>query len=199
MAGSGLADVLFTPVQQRVLALLFGQPQRRYQTGELIRLASSGTGAVHRLLTRMAATELVTVERVGNQKYYQANADSPVFEELSGLLRKTVGLLDPLRSALAPLSTRMAAAFVYGSIAKGSESAGSDIDLMVIADDLDYAELFAALLDAEAALARTVNPNLMTGSEWWRKRNEPDSFAARIASQPMMFVIGDADDLSEPR
>lgn len=70
---------------------------------------------------------------------------------------------------------------------------------MVIADDLDYAELFAALLDAEAALARTVNPNLMTGSEWWRKRNEPDSFAARIASQPMMFVIGDADDLSEPR
>ena len=199
IADSGLADVLFTPVQQRVLALLFGQPQRRYQTGELIRLASSGTGAVHRLLTRLAATELVTVERVGNQKYYQANADSPVFEELAGLLRKTVGLLDPLRSALAPLRTRIVAAFVYGSIAAGSESAVSDIDLMVIADDLDYAELFAALLDAEAALARTVNPNLMTVSEWRRRRNEPDSFAARIASRPTMFVIGDADDFSESR
>ena len=198
-ADSALADVLFTPVRQRVLALLFGQPERDYQSGELIRLAHSGTGAVHRLLTRMAAAELVTVKMVGNQKYYRANADSPVFHELAGLVRKTVGLLDPLRNALEPLREHMVAAFVYGSIAKGTEGAGSDIDLMVIADDLDYAALFAALPVAEAALARTVNPNVMTGPEWRRKRTEPDSFAARIATQPMMFVVGDEDDLVKSR
>ena len=199
IADSAVADVLFSPVRQRVLALLFGQPQREYQTGELIRLARSGTGAVHRLLTRMAATGLVTVTKVGNQKYYRANADSPIFDELTALTQKTVGLLDPLRNALAPLRTRIVAAFVYGSIAKGTEHAGSDVDLMVIADGLDYAELFAALQAAEATLARTVNPNLMTRSDWQRKRDEPDSFAARIASRPTMFVVGDMDELSGAR
>ena len=199
VADSGLANVLFTPVQQRVLAFLFGQPQRRYQSGELIRLANSGTGAVHRLLTRLAATDLISVEKVGNQKYYQANADSPVFEELAGLVRKTIGLVGPLRIALAPLKERIVAAFVYGSIAKGKDRAGSDIDLMVIADDLDYAELFAALPGIEATLARTVNPNLMTCSEWRRKREEPDGFAARVASQPKLFVVGVEDVLAKSR
>ena len=192
---SGLADALFTPVRQRVLALLFGQPQRRFQSSELIRLANSGTGAVHRILTRLAAADLVSVERVGNQKHYQANADSPIFEELAGLVRKTVGLVGPLRIALDPLKERIVAAFVYGSIAKGTERAGSDIDLMVIADDIDYAELFSALPGVESTLARTVNPNLMTCSEWQSKRDEPDSFAARVASQPVLFVMGDEKDV----
>lgn len=193
---SGIADVLFTPVQQRVLALLFGQPDRKYQSGELIRLAGSGTGAVHRLLTRMADTGLLTVEKVGNQKYYRANADSPVFEELAGLVRKTVGLLAPLQAALEPLEERIVAAFVYGSVAKGVEHADSDVDLMVIADDLHYADLFAALPGVEATLARPINPNLMTRAEWQRKRGEPDSFANRIASQPKLFVIGRENDLA---
>jgi predicted nucleotidyltransferase len=194
-ATTGLAEVLFTPVQQRVLGLLFGQPERRFQSAELIRLAGSGTGAAHRLLTRLAATGLVTTERVGNQKHYQANADSPVFAELAGLIRKTVGLVVPLQAALAPLSRKIAAAFVYGSIAKGTDTAASDIDLMVIADKLDYGEVFTALKDAEAALARPVNPNLMKRAEWRRKRAEADSFAARIAAQPRLFVLGSDDEL----
>ena len=196
---SQLANALFTPVQQRILAFLFGQPQRRYQSSELIRLVNSGTGAVHRILTRLAAADLVTVEKVGNQKHYQANANSPVFEELAGLVRKTLGLVGPLKIALDPIRERIVAAFVYGSIAKGTERAGSDIDLMVIADDIDYADLFTALPGVETTLARTINPNLMTCSEWRRKRNEPDSFADRVASQPMLFVIGDEDVLAESR
>jgi predicted transcriptional regulator len=87
---TGVARALFTPVQQRVLGLLFGQPERRYQGNELIRLAGSGTGAVHRLVTRLAAAGMVTVERVGNQKHYRANADSPIYAELRGLVAKTV-------------------------------------------------------------------------------------------------------------
>lgn len=193
---SGIADVLFTPVQQRALALLFGQPDRRYQSGELIRLAGSGTGAVHRLLKRMADAGLVTVDKVGNQKYYQANAKSPVFQELAGLVRKTVGLLAPLQAALEALQGGITAAFVYGSVAKGTEGAGSDIDLMVIGDGLDYAALFAVLPGVESRLARPINPNLMSRAEWRRKRGESDSFAARIASQPKLFVIGSEDDLA---
>jgi len=199
-ASTGLAEVLFTPVQQRVLGLLFGQPQRRFQSAELIRLTGAGTGAAHRLLTRLAEVGLVTTERLGNQKHYQANADSPVFAELAGLVRKTVGLAVPLQAALAPLADKIAAAFVYGSIAKGTDRADSDIDLMVIAKDgkngLEYGTLFTALQEAEASLARPVNPNLMSSAEWKRKRAQPDSFAARIATQPRMFVLGSDDELS---
>lgn len=194
-APSSVADVLFSPGQQRVLALLFGQPKRRYQSAEIIRLADSGTGSVHRLLKRMAAAGMVTVDKVGNQKHYQANPASPVFDELTSLVRKTVGLRAPLQAALAPFEARIATAFVYGSIAKGTENAGSDIDLMVIADELDYSELFGAMPDAEALLARPVNPNLMTRAEWQGKRAVSDSFAARIASQPKLFIIGDENDL----
>ena len=190
----GLAGALFTPVQQVVLGLLFGQPDRRFQSGELIRLADSGTGAVHRVLTRLAGAGLVSVERVGNQKYYQANRASPVFAELHGLILKTSGLLGPLRAALAPLAGRIHAAFVYGSVAKGTVRAASDIDLMVIADEIDYAELFEALQPVETVLARTVSPNLMTLPEWRRKQKQA-GFVARIAGEPRLFVLGSNDDL----
>ena len=190
----GLAGVLFTPVQQRVLGLLFGQPDRRFQSGELIRLAASGTGAAHRLLTRLADSGLVTVARVGNQKHYQANRASPVFSELRGLIVKTSGLLVPLGAALARLRHRITAAFVYGSVAKGIDRATSDIDLMVISDKLDYEDVFSALQSAEAALGRKVNPNVMTLAEWRRKRKQP-GFVSRITAQPRLFVIGTDDDL----
>lgn len=195
LALTGVAGALFTPVQQRVLGLLFGQPERKYQGNELIRLAGSGTGAVHRVVTRLAEVGLVTVERAGNQKYYQANRESPVFGELRGLIAKTAGLAIPLRDALAPLAKGIDAAFVYGSLAKGTDRAGSDVDLMVISRKLEYAKLYEALQKAEAALGRTINPNLMTPQEWRRKRAENDSFAARVAAQAKIFVIGSEDEL----
>ncbi|MBN8480633.1 MAG: nucleotidyltransferase domain-containing protein [Xanthomonadales bacterium] len=194
-APTALADVLFTSVQQRVLGLLFGQPQRRFQSAQLIRIAGAGTGAVHRMLVRLAATGLVRVESVGNQKFYQANEHSPLFAELCSLVRKTTGLVAPLFEALQPLADRIGAAFVYGSVAKGADHAGSDIDLMLITDDLDYAALYAVLPPVEAALARSISPNLMTHAEWRRKRAEADSFTARIAAQPKLFVIGSEHDL----
>ena len=192
---SGLADALFTPVQQRVLGLLFGQPDRRFQSAELIRLAKGGVGAVHRQLGRLAETDLVTVTRSGNQKHYQARRDSPVFEELHSLIVKTVGVAEPLRQALARKARAIRAAFVYGSVAKGTDRARSDIDLMVISDSLRYSDLFEALQAAEAVLGRTVNPTVMTLAQWRAKRARADSFAARVAGQPRVFVIGSDDDL----
>jgi predicted nucleotidyltransferase len=191
-ARGGLADALFTPVQQRVLGLLFGQPDRRFQSAELIRLAKGGVGAVHRQMARLAATGLVTVTRSGNQKHYQARRDSPVFEELHRLVVKTVGVAEPLRRALAG---KVRAAFVYGSVAKGTDRAGSDIDLMVVSESLRYPELFEALQRAEAELGRSINPTLMTPAQWRAKRARGDSLVARVAAQPLIFLIGSADDL----
>jgi predicted nucleotidyltransferase len=190
---NGLADALFSPVQQRVLGLLYGQPERRFQSAELIRLADSGTGAAHRLLTRLADAGLVTVTRAGNQKHYQANRKNPIFAELRGLVVKTVGVVGPLRQALAPFAKRISAAFVYGSVAKRADTAKSDIDVMVISDKVSYPDLFRALQAAERLLARPVNPNLMTRDEWQAKRRQAGSFASRIANQPRLFLIG-ADD-----
>lgn len=190
---AGLADALFTPVQQRVLGLLFGQPDRRFQSAELIRLARGGVGAAHRQLRRLDEAELVTVTRSGNQKHYQARRDSPVFEELHQLVTKTVGVAEPLRRALARKARAIRAAFVYGSVAKGTDRARSDIDLMVLSDSLRYADLFEGLQAAETVLGRTVNPTVMTPAQWRAKRAQADSFAARVASQPRIFVIGSED------
>lgn len=193
---SGLADALFTPVQQRVLGLLFGQPDRRFQSAELIRLAEGGVGAVHRQLVRLEQAGLVEGTRTGNQKHYQARRASPIFAELQGLVAKTVGMVEPLRNALGQKADGIRAAFVFGSVAKGSDRSGSDIDLMVISDALRYADLFEALQAAETHLARPVNPTLMSIADWRGKRAQEGSFAARLAAQPKLFVIGSDDDLA---
>jgi predicted nucleotidyltransferase len=190
-----LADALFTPVQQRVLSLLFGQPDRAFRSAELIRRIGSGTGAVHRQLARLEDVGLVTVERIGNQKHYQARRDTPVFEELRGLIVKTAGLAEPLRQALLPHGDGIQAAFIYGSVAKGTDKAGSDIDLMVISDSLSYPDLFESLQAAEAELARQVDPKVMTVAEWSSKRGQASSFASRVAAQPRILLIGMDDDI----
>ena len=195
LARGGLADALFTPVQRRVLGLLFSQPNRLFQSAELIRLADSGTGAVLRQLARLTEAGLVDVTRIGNQKHYQARPNSPIFSELRGLILKTVGLVEPLRQALSGRTGEIEAAFVYGSVAKGTDHAGSDIDLMVLSDTLRYPDLVEMLDDAESRLGRPVKPTLMSPSEWRRKKKAPNSFASRVAAQAHLFVIGSDDDV----
>ncbi len=192
----GLADALFTKVQQRVLGLLFGNPGRSFYANELIELAGSGTGAVQRELARLESSGLATVTRVGNQKHYQANPGSPVYAELRGLVLKTSGLVDVLRAALQPLKSGIENAFVYGSVAKQQDTADSDIDLMVISDTLSYAELFGALEDAAAQLGRTVNPTVYSRRELDKRLRSDNAFIKRVWSQPRLPVIGDLHDFA---
>src|SRR5437762_10197586 len=140
-----LADALFTKTQQRVMRVLFGQPQRSFYASELIRDAGTGSGAAQRELARLEGRGLIVARRIGHQKHYQANAASPLFGELRNIVLKTVGLAEPLGDALAPLSSAIRAAFVYGSFARATDHSGSDIDLMVISDSLTYADIFSAL------------------------------------------------------
>lgn len=185
-----LADALFSGTQQRVLGLLFGQPERSFYANELIALINGGTGAVHRELTRLAQSELVTVRLFGKQKHYQANPESPIYAELCGIAQKTMGLAQPLRVALAPLAPRIRAAFVYGSIAKRQDTASSDVDLMLISEDVSYPELFTTLEALGQQLGRTVNPTIYTPQEWAGRIERGDSFASRVLAQPKIWLIG---------
>jgi predicted nucleotidyltransferase len=188
---SGVADALFTKVQQRVLAVLFGNHARSFYANELIALVGSGSGAVQRELAQLEAAELVTVSRVGNQKHYQANSSAPIFEELHGLVLKTSGLVDVLRAALAPLAAQIDQAFVYGSVAKGTDTSKSDIDLMVICEGVAYAELFAALEPATNQLKRTVNPTAYSQMEFDKRNRRGNAFLRRVLAQPKLWVIGE--------
>ncbi|SEL03258.1 Nucleotidyltransferase domain-containing protein [Variovorax sp. YR750] len=189
---TGLADALFTTTQQRVLGYLFGQPDRSFFSSELIKLTAAGSGAVQRELKCLTDSGLLTTSRVGNQKHYQANADSPIYEELCSIVRKTFGLAGPLREALEPMADKIDAAFVFGSVAKKSDTATSDIDLLLISDELAYSDLFLALDAVSARLGRTVNPTMLTRKELMRKHKDGESFVTRVMAQPKLWVVGDA-------
>lgn len=189
------ADALFPAVRQRVLAVLFGSPDRSFYANELIALARSGTGAVQRELASLLAAGLVTVRDQGNQKHYQANAASPVFAELRGLVLKTVGLADVLRAALAPLEDQVAAAFVYGSVARQQDTAASDVDVLIVSDALGYAEVFGALEGAAQTLGRAINPTLYTRAELARRRAQDNAFVTRVLDQPRIWLMGDEEVL----
>ena len=192
----GLADALFSGTKQRVLGLVFGQPSRSFYATELIGLAGSGSGSVQRELAKLAQSGLVTVRSVGNQKHYQANTQSPIFTELCGIAQKTVGLAEPLRDALAPVVQQIIAAFVYGSIAKKSDTASSDIDLMLVSDDLSYADVFATLEVASSKLGRTVNPTILTRKEFTKRVKAQESFLSRVLEQPKVWIVGGESDLA---
>lgn len=192
---ASLADALFTTTQQRVLGLLFGQPSRSFYATELIGLVGAGSGTVQRELARLEQSGLVTVQRVGSQKHYQANSASPLFPELTSIARKTVALAEPLRAALKPLASRIHVAFVYGSVAKRADTATSDIDLMVVSDSLTYAEVFGALESLGAKFGRIINPTVYSREELAKRRREGQAFVTRVLRQPKVWVIGTEDDL----
>jgi predicted nucleotidyltransferase len=179
-------------VRQRVLAVLFGAPDRSYYANEVIALAQSGTGAVQRELAGLSDAGLLTVRKQGNQKHYQANASAPVFAELRSLVLKTMGLADVLRAALAPLAAQIDTAFIYGSVARQQDTAQSDVDVMIVSSTLGYGEVFGALESATASLGRKVNPTLYTPADWDKRIEQDSAFVTRVWQQPKIWLIGNA-------
>ena len=191
-APTSLADALFTTTQQRVLALLFGQPSRSFFASELIDLTGSGSGAVQRELKRLTSSGLVTIKRIGKQKHYQANPECPVFDELCAVVRKTVAMAEPIQQALSPLERKIELALIYGSVAKGTDTARSDIDLLVVADGLTLEALYSALAPVEASLDRKISPTLYTTREYAERRAAANPFLTRVLQGEHLVLMGSA-------
>lgn len=190
---ASLADALFTATQQRVLGLLFGQPDRSFYATEIIRMTRSGSGAVQRELARLAQSGLAVVTRVGNQKHYQANPSAPVFGELRGIVMKTSGHAEPLRAALVPLAKRIRLALVYGSVARGEARAESDIDLLIVAAGLSLEQLFRCLAPVEKTLGSRVHPTLYTPEEFRRRRMSKNPFLEKVLDGEHLLLMGSED------
>lgn len=195
---TGLGDALFSKTQRQVLGLLFGNPGRSFYANEIVRHAGVGIGSVQRELEKLAGVGLLTVTKIGNQKHYQANCAAPIFDELRGIVLKTFGLTDVLRGALVGLADRIEVAFVYGSVAKATDTASSDIDVMIISRVLGYTDVVAHLADAETRLGRAANPTIYKPDDFARKLASGNAFLSRVMEQPKLFLIGTEDDIPKP-
>jgi len=192
-----IADALFTKTQQRVLGLLYGHPDKSFYTNEIVRRANMGRGTVRRELERLVSAGLLLVSHEGNQHHYRPNSGNPVYQELLGIVKKTFGIADVIRAALAPLYEQIDQAFIYGSIAKGEATATSDIDLWVVTDSLAYADLMTVLTEAGQALGRPINPSIYTAKQINNKLKQKNAFVTRVMEQPKIWVKGGEDEPGE--
>ncbi len=190
-----MVDALFSKTQQNVLALLFGQSGQSFYTNEIIRRSGGGSGAVQRELSRLVRSGLATVKRIGSQNHYQANPDAPLFAELCSIINKTVALVEPLKAVLQPFLTHIDLAFVYGSVAKKSDTASSDIDLMIISDSLTYADIFPVLEEVSEKLQRNIQPTIYSMEELTKRIQSDNSFIKRVLDQPKVWIIGKDSEL----
>ena len=189
-----LMDILFGTYRQRVLSLLLLNPDTDYHVRELARLTDTAAGTLHKELSRLAGAGLLRRKAQGNQVRYQANRECPVFAELAGLFRKTTGLVGVLEQALSTLNPQLA--LVFGSIARGEEHAGSDVDLLLIGD-VGFADVVKALHPAQSILQREINPVIYNPDEFARRIQSGDAFAHEILEKPKLFIVGNADDLGK--
>jgi predicted nucleotidyltransferase len=193
-----IADALFSRTQQRVLGILFGEPERSFFANEIFQRAGTGRGTVQRELERLLASGLVTVQQIGNQKHYQANAASPVFHELRSILIKTTRLADPIQAALRPLRKHIDVALIYGSVARGEDTAVSDVDLLVVSDELLLEKLLSQLEKAERQIGRPIHPTLYTRAEFSNRRKN-NAFVKKVLAGPVIPLIGSVDATSATR
>ena len=199
MQATSIGDALFTKTQQRVLGLLYGVPDKSFYTNEIIRWADMGRGTIRRELDRLVSAGILSVTPEGNQNHYQAKQDNPVYTELLGIVRKTFGVVDVIKQALKPLNAQIKLAFIYGSIAKGTDARTSDIDLMLIGEGLNYGDVIDVLIPLDESLQRSVNPTVFTSAEFASRLDQNSSFLVRVMEQPKLVIKGVIDDFREPR
>jgi len=194
--GTGLGELLFGKARRGVLALLFGRGGQSFYLREIVDYAGAGVSQVQKELQGLVSAGLVTREQRGRQVYYRANPGSPIFEELKAIVFKTFGVTDVLREALEPLAKRIVVAFVYGSVARGEDTAKSDIDVMIVGD-IKFSDAVLALSPAEERLRRQVNPSVYSKSQLRAKSKEKGGFIARVVAEPKLFLIGTPDDFGQ--
>jgi predicted nucleotidyltransferase len=188
-----LASALFSKTQQRVLGLLLGQPARRFTLSELIRLADAGTGAVQREVDRLSRAGIVTTTIESGRKHIQANSSSPIFSELRGIVEKTSGIAALLRDAIESSPAHVRFATLYGSVAKGTDTSLSDIDVLIVSDDLTEETAFMMFRDVEGRLGRRISPTIYTTGEFADRRRAQNPFLAKVLSGQHVVLAGSED------
>lgn len=189
-------DALLPKTRQGILAAMLLQPEKAWYVSELARRMGVPSSSLQRELRNLAEAGILKSHRQGRMAYYQANADSPLFSDLRGLLLKTAGFVDVLADTLKPLAAKLRLAFVYGSIASGNEQSDSDVDLMVVGT-ASPAELALPLRHARELLGREINPTVYTPAEFNKKRATKDHFLTRVLDKPKLFVIGNRNELGQ--
>lgn len=196
---SQLGDALFTTTQKQVLGLLYAHPDKTFYTKEILRRTGMGVATIKRELDRMLAAGILRMNKIGNQHHYQANPGCPLYEELLSIVKKTFGIVDVLQHALLPLDLEIDFTFVYGSVAKGEETAESDIDLFIVSESLGYADVMNVLTKSEDELGRPVNPSIYTVAQVKDKLQQENAFVTRVMEQPKLWVKGSDDDIRKFR
>lgn len=189
-----LKDAVFTDSQAKVYLWIYGHPERSYHLSELRRLTGLGSASLQREINRLVVAGLANSALKGNQRQISANRQSPLFKELSDLTRKVMGAAALLTEALLPIERKIEIAFLYGSVAKQSDNAESDIDIMIVGSDLTLSELLDQLLPVEEMLCRKVNPTCYTVGEFKKRLSDTDSFVNKVLSQPIIQLFGNMDD-----
>lgn len=186
-------EALFSGTRQKVLGLLFGQPERSFFMNELIQLANSGSGSVQREVERLSSSGLLAVTQQGRQKSYQANHSSPIYAELCALIKKTIGPAQQLKSLFENTGEDVQLAILYGSVAKQTDRASSDIDLLIVSDTLTLEDLFNLLAPLENDLGRPVSPTLYTVAEFRDRKRAGNPFLARLLASDHIVLKGGVD------
>lgn len=196
MPSLSLATHLLGGTRSAVLAALLLHPEAALHVRELARVTGTSPGSLHRELRALTTLGLLLRQETGRQVNYQANTACPVFEELAGLLRKTVGVADVLRAALMPLADDIDLAFVFGSVAAGQEGARSDVDVMVLGK-AGFGDVAQALAPTHGIVRREVNPTVMKPADFRRKYQAGEGFLLNVLRGPKLWLIGNDDDLAE--
>ena len=191
---TSLAAVLFGKTRRAVLSLLYGHADQAFYLREIIRNTGIGPGAVQQEVKQLSEVGIIKRTVRGRQVYYQADSDCPIFNELKNLVTKTVGMADVLRSSLTPLADRIIAAFIYGSVVRGEDRNGSDVDVLVVGN-IAFTEVSSALSGAQKILSREVNPSVYPIAEFRTKLANGHHFLKSVISQDKIFLVGDEDEL----
>ncbi len=189
-------DALFPKTRQGILGAALVRPEKTWYASELARRLGVPSSSLQRELRDLTEAGILKTYRQGRMAYYQANVESPLFPDLQGLLLKTSGLVDVLFDSLKPVVPKLRLVFIYGSIASGGATHASDIDLMVIGS-VSPVELVQPLRRARDLLGREINPTVYSPSEFAKKRRAKDHFLTRVLDKPLLFVIGDGDELGQ--
>lgn len=199
MRSHSFGNVLFTKTQQKVLGLLLGQPERSFYLNEIVALSGMGKGTINRELVRMEAAGIIAKQKIGNQNHYRANQECPIYRELSGIVRKTFGVADVVKAALDSILSEVTLAFIYGSIARAEDTAKSDIDLLLVAEELAYSEVMELLFETEQSLGRSINPTIYTLAQITEKSRQENAFVTRVLERPKIWIKEDEDVYSTIR